>query len=587
MSFNKYYQDELVALRELGAEFSRRNPGLAPFLATPGRDPDVERLLEGFAFLSGRLRQKLDDELPEITHALFNLLWPNYLRPVPSASILQYQPATSLSSNLNIPKGTKVSSKTVEGLACTFQTVYGVEVAPLKLVDLEFREDSGRPVLGLSFETLGLPLSNFSLDKLRFFLAGEASLSTILYFIFLKKVTQIQASFEEAQGQEKTFLTLGPEALSPVGFKESEAMYLYPANTFSGYRLMQEYFCFPEKFLFVELSGLGELNKKIPEKYKDIKSFKLLFSLKERPEQAEIIKKDNIKLFCTPVVNLFPLDATPILMDHRQTEYRVVPDPRNPYHYAVYNVDKVSSWLHEAKKEVDYLPFESFEHGQAPGSASAFYRLRLKPSVHDQATETFISVVHLDRGAPLRETVSLELTVTNRLLAQKLEMGDICRPSDNSPEQVSFSNITPVSGSYAPPLESDLLWRLISNMSLNYIPLIDIQALKTVISAYDFRALHDKTRARALERTLNGLVAVTSFSTDRVYQGLPLRGSKTTLTLNLEAFNGEGDLYLFGSIVNEFLALYATVNSFHELGVTEEKGGETYKWPARLGLMSL
>ncbi|MDR2367604.1 MAG: type VI secretion system baseplate subunit TssF [Deltaproteobacteria bacterium] len=587
MSFNKYYQDELVALRELGSEFSLRNPGLAPFLATPGRDPDVERLLEGFAFLSGRLRQKLDDELPEITHALFNLLWPNYLRPVPSASVLQYVPAPGLSGNLHIPKGTKVTSKRVDGMACTFQTVYGVEVAPLRLADLEFREDSGRAVLGLSFRTLGVPLSNLGLERLRLFLVGEPSVTTILYFIFLKKVTEIQAAYVDGDGVERTFMTLGAEALEPVGFRESEAMYIYPANTFSGYRLMQEYFCFPEKFLFVELGGLGELNQRIPEKYKDVTAFKLLFRLKERPEQAELFKKDNIRLFCTPVVNLFRLDATPILMDHRQTEYRIVPDPRNPFHYAVYNVDKVSSWLHEAKKEVDYVPFESFEHGQTPGSASAFYRLRLKPSVHDQATETFISVVHLFRGAPLRETVSLELTVTNRLLAQRLELGDICRPSDNTPEHVTFSNITPVSGSYAPPLESDLLWRLISNMSLNYIPLIDVQALRTVISAYDFRALHDKTRARAMERALNGLVRVSSFPTDRVYQGLPLRGSKTTLTLNQEAFNGEGDMYLFGSIINEFLALYATVNSFHELTVTEEKRGETYRWPARLGMMKL
>ncbi|MDR2443008.1 MAG: type VI secretion system baseplate subunit TssF [Deltaproteobacteria bacterium] len=587
MTFNKYYQDELAALRELGLEFSRRNPGLAPFLGTPGRDPDVERLLEGFAFLSGRLRQKLDDDLPEITHGLFNLLWPNYLRPVPSASVLQYFPASNLSRNLIIPKGTKVTSKPVEGLGCTFQTVYDVEVAPLKLVDLDYRENAGRQLLSLSFQTLGAPLSNFSLDKLRLFLCGDPSLTTIIYLIFLKKVIDIQAAYIDDEGFEHTFLTLGPEALTPVGFKEAEAMYLYPANTFSGYRLLQEYFCFPEKFLFVQLAGLAQLSQAIPDKYKNQTSFKLLFRLKEQPKQAGLFKKDNIRLFCTPIVNLFHLDATPILMDHRQTEYRIVVDPRNPYHYAVYNVDKVSSWLHEAKKEVSCVPFESFEHGQTPGSASAFYRLRLKPSVLDQGTETYISVVHIFKGAPIRETVSLELTVTNRLLAQRLELGDICRHSDNTPENITFTNITPVSGSYAPPLESDLLWRLISNMSLNYISLIDIQALKSVISAYDFRALHDKTRARALERVFNGLIKINSFSTDRIYRGLPLRGSKTTLTLNQEAFNGEGDMYLFGSIINEFLALYATVNSFHELTVTEEKRGDTYRWPARLGMMTV
>jgi type VI secretion system protein ImpG len=166
-------------------------------------------------------------------------------------------------------------------------------------------------------------------------------------------------------------------------------------------------------------------------------------------------------------------------------------------------------------------------------------------------------------------------------------VGDICRETDEAPHNVSFKNITPLSGSYAPPLGGDLPWRLISNMSLNYISLVDVQALRAVLSTYDFRALHDKRRARVLARNLEGLIKVDSRSGDRIYKGLPLRGATTSLVVSQEAFVSEGDMYLFCSLINEFLALYATVNSFHELVVTEEKCGEQYRWPARLGLERL
>ncbi|MGB6328287.1 MAG: type VI secretion system baseplate subunit TssF, partial [Halarcobacter sp.] len=90
MAFNDYYKEELTSLRTLGAEFSKKNPGLSTYLSKEGQDPDVERLLEGFSFLTGRLKQQLNQELPEVAHTLVQLLWPNYVRPIPSYSIIQY-----------------------------------------------------------------------------------------------------------------------------------------------------------------------------------------------------------------------------------------------------------------------------------------------------------------------------------------------------------------------------------------------------------------------------------------------------------------------------------------------------------------
>ena len=131
MSFNHYYQSELTALRQLGSQFAERSPALAPYLGQAGRDPDVERLLEGFAFLTGRLRQKLDDELPELSHSLMHLLWPNYMRPLPAFSMVQFDPLARSGPALCVARDTPVTSKPIDGVSCQFRTCYATDVWPL------------------------------------------------------------------------------------------------------------------------------------------------------------------------------------------------------------------------------------------------------------------------------------------------------------------------------------------------------------------------------------------------------------------------------------------------------------------------
>lgn len=583
--FNRYYLDELIALRELGLEYSKNNPLLSPFFDTPRRDPDVERILEGVAFLCGRLRQKLDDELPEITHALFSLLWPNYLRTIPSCSVVRYEPAANLSWAVTVPRGTTVESIEVEGTRCRFRTAYETEILPIKLAEQSILEHDGQVVLALRFSVIGTTLENIPLSKLRMFFTGEPAVAYTLYFTMIHNVREIRFLLHDKSGEHRCVKTLPADMIRPVGFMEEEGLYPYPANTFPGYRIIQEYFCFHEKFLFAELNGLHECQEAACNEFRGVKEFTLHFVLTEFPDHYESWRRDNIQLFCTPVVNLFPMDSTPLTVDQRQTEYRIVPDPRLPYHFAVYSVEMVQSWGRNGKLRREYQAFESFEHGSSPDSDTAYYRLRLRPSLNDESTETYISVVH-SQAVPTsfrEEILSLELTCTNRLLPTHLTVGDINTHADDTPDTVKLSNITPVTPPYTPPLEGDLLWRLISNMSLNFLPLNNVQAMRALIASYDFRALHDRHRARVLDKTLRGMVRIEAVETDRIYQGLPVRGAVTKLTLDQKGFSCEGEMYLFGSVLNEFLALYATVNSFHQLVVIEENRGEEYQWPARLG----
>ncbi len=334
MTFNRYYQDELTILRELGREFAAVNPGLAPFLGSTGRDPDVERIMEGFAFLTGRLHQKLDDEFPEITHGLFNLLWPNYLRPVPSCAVIQYTPEAGLSQTQLIPRGSRVESVPVDGTPCVFTTVYDVEISPLKLSQAILREKDGSSLLALRLDLMGATLKDLSFKRLNFFLTGESALAANLYFTLLKKVKSIRLAAYEDDGRDRPFLEFGPEAVRPVGFDEQDALLPYPSNTFPGYRLLQEYCCFPEKFMFLELTLPQSPGESVPEKFAGNGGLELQFRL-DPPPQAELIRAENFRLFCTPVVNLFKYDSAPLLITRKQSEYRIVPNPRQPAHYAV------------------------------------------------------------------------------------------------------------------------------------------------------------------------------------------------------------------------------------------------------------
>lgn len=588
MTLNKYYEKELIALRSLGKEFSEKNPALAPFLDTPGRDPDVERILESFAFLTGRLHQKVEDELPEITHGLFNLLWPNYLRSIPSCSVIQYRPGANTSGGRLIPKKTAVESRPVSGTRCTFQTVYDVNLYPLSLEGLSFAMEYGKSVLKMDFLLQGTTLHNISIDELTFFLTGEQSTVTTLYYYLTRKIKGISIIARDEAKTEYVLGTLEPRALEPMGFGNDEVLFPFPKNSFQGYRILQEYFCFPEKFHFMRLSGITKNLRKdaLDMVQKTGQQFSLHITLEDLPEGFENIAKHNIRLFCTPVVNLFHKSATPISFDHKQMEYRIVPDPRSPYSYATYGVDRVVSWSSAFRDEIAYTPFESFDHLSQVDNSSAYYRLRVQPAVKDDSIETWISIVHKDSNHILLdqvETLSLELTCTNRMLPLELGVGDIGYPTDSADQSSDCTNIIHVSPPYMPPLEGDILWRLLSNMALNYIPLTSISALRGILATYDFKAIHDKRRAKVLEQTLQGMKAINSAETDRIYRGMPLRGSITTLTLNKRHFCSEGDMFLFASVINEFLALYSTVNSFHQLIVQEEKTGEQFQWKPRLG----
>ena len=591
MSFNHFYQSELTALRQLGSRFAERNPALAPFLGQAGRDPDVERLLEGFAFLTGRLRQKLDDGLPELTHSLMHLLWPNYMRPLPAFSMLQFDPLDRPGPALRVERETRVASKPIEGVSCQFRTCYPTDVLPLQLVELKHSLNGSGAMLSLRLNmTCDGHLGELALSRLRLHLSGERYISQMLYLGLLRHLHNVEVVPLDGEGNvlesDSLAFTLAPNCIQPVGFAEDEALIPYPLNTFRGYRYLQEYFAFQDKFLFVDLNGLERLSTLPEDTLKQVRGLELRFDIRNSSAQRLRPTLDNVKLYCTPIVNLFQHDAMPVRLDGKQDEYLLMPSKFGLEHCGVFSVDGVTGWRVDGKGSQTYVPFESFEHDPNFDvlNKQAHYSVRQRSAMLHEGLDTYLS---FDTCQPeVSETLSIELTCTNQNLPRRLNQGDICLPSEGMPEFLVFRNIGPVTSSYAPPLTRDFLWKLISNMSLNYLSLANVDALKVILETYDLPRYYDQHAERASKKLLNGLKSIRHEHVDRLLRGLPLRGLRTELTIDPQGYIGEGDLFVFASVLNEFFALYASLNSYHELRVNSTQG-ETYQWTPRMGLQPL
>lgn len=594
MSFNRYYQSELSALRQLGRRFSERNPALAPFLAESGQDPDVERLLEGFAFLTGRLRQKLDDELPELTHSLMHLLWPNYMRPMPSFSILQFDPLKHSGAGVWVARDTPIESAAINDERCRFRTCYATQVLPLQLSALEYSAQAERGMLSLRLEMSAEGnLSEWTLDQLRLHLTGDRYISQALYLNLLRHLGGIELQpfgldgrpVRGADGQAIS-LRLEADQLQPVGFSEEQALIPYPSNTFRGYRHLQEYFAFPDKYLFVDVVGLGVLRRLPDEVLKQVRGMVLRFQLRRSWRESRQPTLDNVKLYCTPIVNLFKHDAVPIRLDGKQDEYLLIPGEYSRENASVFSVDSVTGWQPGGLGYQAYVPFESFEHdGDGDLSASPpSYSIRQRPSAQHAGLDTWLGF-----GGGLesdQQTLSIELTCTNHNLPRQLQIGDINQACEQTPQGLSFRNICAPTASFSPPLDQDFLWRLISNLSLNYLSLSDINALKVILETYDLPRYHDRQAQKASERRLDAMRAVSHAAVDRLHLGLPFRGVRIDLTIDPQGFLGQGEVFLFASVLNEFFALYASLNAYHELRVISTQG-DVYLWPPRMGQQPL
>jgi type VI secretion system protein ImpG len=587
-----YYEQELTFIRQMAAEFKEKYPAVAGGLLLEPNicdDPHVERLIEAFALLAGRVRHKLDDEFPEISEALLEVLYPHYLRPIPSQAILQLRldpTLNAVTTPAEIPTGTAVHSRPDDdGHICSFQTCYPVKLWPIRVVTASVSTTNrfaspGLPMdaaatIRIQMECLGgLKLSQLPLDSIRFYLDGERDAVHTLYeFLFLHT---LRVSMRALPAKEGAQATLDSASLRQVGFTSREGSLPYSDRSFLGFRLLQEYFSFPEKFLFFDPTGLdhvaiGEFGS----------SFEILIFLKAADYKHRLVALEQsvtastFQLGCTPIINLFDRTAEPIRVSQTKSEYRIIADQHRQLSTEVYSVKGVTSSASYQGKPRTYAPFYSLRHGREESNQYFWYAHR-RPSFRkdDSGTEVYLSLVNLDfkPGLPPVDMLNLHVTCTNRDYASRLkltrEFGEL---ETEGACLVQARCLRKPTETIRPPLRRGLQWRLVSHLSLNHLSIVEKgrEALQEILRLYDF---NDEP---AIRKQIAGIVAVSSKPcVSRVLSETGVafcRGTEVTIEFDESEYVGAG-VFLLSSVLERFLGLYAAVNSFSRLTVKTNKG---------------
>jgi type VI secretion system protein ImpG len=601
-----YYERELTFLRHMGAEFAAKYPKIASRLVIEPEkceDPHVERMLEAFAFLAARVHLKIDDEFPEITEALLNILYPHYLRPLPSMSVAQFHvdaDQVSPDGALKLERGAALNSRPVNGVPCRFRTCYDVDFWPVEVAEAEWTTpDRLKPALKASDAVAAVRLelrcpgditfSKMALGKLRFYLSGESALVHTLYELLSNNCAQVVAR-DLSPKSKNAPVYLGCDRLKPVGFAEDEGVLPYPRRSFVGYRLLQEYFCFPQKFFFLDLTGLEALRAAGFGNRAEIVILISQFERSDRRQMLELgVSEKTFRLGCAPIVNLFPQTAEPILLNHARYDYPVIPDVGRRRAMEVFEITEVGSANPQTGEVVRFEPFYSYRHGLTRTNGQAFWRAARRPSGYhdDEGTDVHISLVDLS-SRPVRPNVDA-LTVrticTNRDLPSRLpfgnENGDFELESALPLKRI-VALIKPTDTLRA-PMGKDSLWRLVSQLSLNYLSLVEEgrEALQEILRLYNFSG------STYSEKQIEGLTSLTSrrhFARVVSEGGVSFaRGTQVEMEFDEDQFVG-GGVYLFAAVLEYFLGLYVSMNSFSQLRARTRQRKEILKqWPPRAG----
>ncbi len=615
-----FYDRELRFLRELAVEFARKYPREAQYLgqddAGRSNDPHVERLIESVALLAAKVRHKVDDDFPELTDALFHILYPHYLSPVPSMAILELvpNPGTDLAEGLSVPRLSRFQARanvaTVEGketVSCEYRSTSPVTLWPMalseaKLVGPPLPDD--RPagtgsILRLRFESkgptslfesgLGKPGKDGRILPVRLFLSGDGPLTAALYEVLFNNLLAVD--FSNPTGPEQCRLDPA-EVLQPVGFGPDEGMLPYPKTAFPGYRLLTEFFAYREKFLYFDLAG-WDMARAAGAITRNGVEVTLYLSREANPDYERAVTSRTFRLGCTPVVNLFEKTTDGITLTQQKYDYPLIPDRHNLSGHEVFSVDAVYHRNTSTGAEVSYEPFYSYRHHDRDSGRRYWYSSR-KGSFWDKGTEVDLHFADLDfdPSLPAEGIVLAKVTCLNRDLPVKLSApGAELKFEPISVLPVTVKWLRAPSPTRRPRLGRGAYWRLVSHLSLNHLSIADGSsgraALQEYLSLYDFA---DPDQAPELatiaQKVRDGILSVSGTRdvafVPSEYGGGYARGTAVAVELQEDNYMGVG-AYLFGAVLERFYALYASLNSYTRFTLKTKQRDVVAAWPARAG----
>jgi type VI secretion system protein ImpG len=605
----KYYKSELTYLRRMGGVFAERYPKVAKRLEL-GRDecadPHVERLIEAFAFLTGRLQHEIDSEFPDITSALLNNLYPQLTSPIPSMAIAQFNVAQDqgkMTTGFTIDRHTPLFADAANGVVCRFRTCYPVTLWPLQVARAEIESTSrwnfidadSKAVAALRLKLKCLPggkLKELPVDRLRFYLNGDRMSVKTLYELLFCDVHDVVLEIPGAPP-----IYLGADSIKPVGLEAYDDMLPHPPNVHPGYMLLLEYFAFPKQYLFFDLC----FDQKSPDHKRatntlldfmpagETDKMHISFLINHRLKENLVVDESTFALGCTPIINLFPKTTEPIRLDHRSLEYPLVPDKRRERTTEIHSILSVSASSNDVDATQRIEPFYSYNHRLESSHHKAFWHARRVPAQGKDVagSEIVLSFLDLDLNPslPPMQTVYAHTLCTNRELAWELPAGAVLQMEQQAPldKERPIVCLCKPTQPVPPPSRGSTAWRLISHLSLNHLSLSEekdsLPALKEILRLYCLSESHHQLIEGLKEMSCRRVVRHIGADPWRGF----VRGNEVTLVLDEDLYEGSGG-FLFGAVLNRFLASYAAINSFTQLVIkSKQREGVWKTWEPMAG----
>ena len=627
----QYYNIELQHLREMGAEFAEEFPKIAARLGMNGlevTDPYVERLIEGVGFLAARVHLKLDAEFPRFTQALLETIYPHYLAPTPSMLVAQFTPDANepgLAKGVTVPRGTTMRG--VKGAddptECEFRTSQDLTLWPIEIVSASyFSYAPDLPLTSLPIgqrikggvrirlrTTAGVKFSQTAVDRLALYLTGRSDVANGLYELSL--AAGLGTLVVSGRDASRSHELLPAASIQPLGFNDREAMLPVTLRSFQGYRLLQEYFSFPHRFRFVELSGLRRVLSRI-----DATELELVILLgRGDPNLEKVVDASNVALFCTAAVNLFSRRADRIHISDGAYEYHVVPDRTRPMDFEVYEVTEVIGHGVGAGSEQEFRPFYAAYSADEEHRHSAYFTTRREPRLVTAerkrrgvrssyiGSEVFLGLVdagHAPFSGDLRQ-LSIQTLCTNRDLVLQMPVG-IGKSDFTLDVAAPVTTIRVIAGPsrpYAPLADGAVSWRAISHLSLNYLSLVNVSEHEGAGALRDLLELYASSSDVSARKQIDSIRSVRvnpvvrrvptlmqgSGAEDRRPAAPQLafgRGLSVTVEVDELAFEG-GSAFLLGSVLAHFFSRYVSINSFTETALRSLGRGEIHRWVPQWG----
>ena len=579
---SSYFDHEMRLLRETAQEFAIAFPEKARHLNlqdVKDRDPYVERLLEGMAFLTAEVKQRIDDDIPEFSEALLAHIRPYFLRPFPSCTIMQYTPRPGqLRQTTTIPKGTLTSGVGVnipqqnhhpftERVQCKFRTTSATEIQPLRLAEASVSSEtlSGQALRLLFQFDHDIDPRQLDLSQLKIYLHGDAVSSLELFRALTAEVKYLEVEFPDILSRPHR--VGGQERITPCHLDTDDLLLPASGRGFLGFHLLQDYFCFREKYHFVCINGFEQLLW--PEKCCE---FELVIHLNKPLSDELRLTKNNFQLHCAPAINLFEETSEPIRLDHRRTEYHVIADNNSPRGVIVYQVNQVTGARRQDGQQYAYHPLHRFNHlDRSQRYFHTSYRQR-----EGLGPMTYLRL----GGAPSdeEEILSCDITVCNGNLPRRsLKVGEINAPDHDFPATIVARNLTRPSRMHLPPERADFRLALVTHLTVSYNSITSVNQLQQLLSLYDW------SEQKQSEKRIKSITSVSQQPLSKIRRGAFLCGVDIQLGMDEKAFLSEADAYLFTTVLHYFFRTYVAVNTFVQTGLQLSPSKAEYLWEPILG----